>query len=357
MPNRKSLLLVALGAGACGQGPAVPPPECTAAWAGEAAATFADAIEAATGADRSVWGEYDLGDGAYVLHAGQSEQGQACVGLWRDGAAIAFAALAEAPTVLTPLYGYYLRASATADSGIAARAVQPEPVRTWLEEQGVERAVLMPVEFPNFPIEMSTLFKTQLAIHEGFHITVQFPRWYDSTGLWPAWDHQPDRAGMQACYARDTTALYEERDILVRLIDALLDADTTTACAVSRDFFEHRASRYASLRDINVPMHDGAPGSCEQAEALMELEEGTADYASWSILYDIGQAPRDDLMRRYRAQQNDMYYLTGAMQLHAAKLMNEDGMGAVARAIADAQGVDDGSLTSVLRGVVGGFCQ
>lgn len=49
----------------------------------------------------------------------------------------------------------------------------------------------------------------------------------------------------------------------------------------------------------------------------MELQEGTADYASWTLLYDLGQTSRERLIQKYQAVRNDVFYLTGAMQLHA----------------------------------------
>ena len=89
----------------------------------------------------------------------------------------------------------------------------------------------------------------------------------------------------------------------------------------------------------------------------MELEEGTADYASWTILYDLGQTSREALVRRYQAQQNDAFYLTGAMQLHAVQLMAPDRMAEVAREVAESPGPEDGSLTPVLGRTLEFYCR
>jgi hypothetical protein len=303
-----------------------------------------------------------LGDGSFVLDAGESDAGGICVGLWQDGQAIAYATVDEAPKLLTPLYGYYFRSDQSTDStpGLVAASAQPASVTTWLETFDVDRAVVVPVEVEDFPIPMSALRKAQLAIHEAFHIVVQAPRWFESIGPWPVWDQQPDRAGVRACYTHSPdveTALGLERESLVLLVNSLLNGDTTAACRAGEEFLSRRDARHELLSDATVALHDGALGSCREAEAIMELEEGTADYASWTVLYDLGQASREQLIRRYEAQQNDMFYLTGAMQLHAVQLMRPDGMGDVAREIAESEGPEDGSITSVLTRTLGSYCR
>jgi len=194
---------LAIAIASCGDAPEpVPPAECESLWAADAAREFVQVLINATEADRTVWRDYDLADGAYVLHAGRSEAGGECLGIWRDGRAAGFASTDEEPTLLTPLYGYYFGSDwhGSPDAKMLRRALQPETVRAWLEETGVGSAVVMPVVPRNFPIELSAFDKVQIAVHEGFHVFVQAPRWYASTGNCPGWDIQPDRAGVQSCY-------------------------------------------------------------------------------------------------------------------------------------------------------------
>jgi hypothetical protein len=338
-----------------------PPAECDSAWAGQAARDFVSLLDTVTAVDRSVWDDFGLRDGWYVLNAGKADSGGVCLGLWHGGQAISYTRVAEEPKLLTPLYGYYFRSGDPGDSvpPLMTAATQPASVREWLEGLDVDRAIVMPVEVPDFPIELTPLFKVQLAIHEAFHVGVQMPRWYGDTGAWPVWDRQPDRAGVQACYTATPAveaALREERESLVLLIDHLLDADTAGACTAGEDFLSRRAGRYEMLGGVTVAREDSTPATCGEAEALMELEEGTADYASWAVLYDLGQASREQLMRRYRAQQNDVYYLTGAMQLHAVQLMRPDGMSQVVEEIAASRSPEDGSPTAVLSRTLELFC-
>ena len=89
----------------------------------------------------------------------------------------------------------------------------------------------------------------------------------------------------------------------------------------------------------------------------MELEEGTADYASWAQLFDLGQASRNDLLQRYRAQQNDVFYLTGAMQLHALSLIDPDGFLQVTEDIAASRTPQDGAITPILAQQMESYCR
>lgn len=107
---------------------------------------------------------------------------------------------------------------------------------------------------------------------------------------------------------------------------------------------------------MKVTRHDGTPGGCPEAEAIMELEEGTADYASWTQLFELGRASREQLLRRYRARQADAFYLTGAMQLHAIRLMDSEGVLDVAARIAASGSPETGSLTVAFEEALGRSC-
>ena len=338
-----------------------PPEECKSLWAQDVASEFVNELVRATSSRLQVWGGYDLGDGVYVLNAGESEEGNACLGIWRSGKAMAYSALSDKPTLNTALYGIYYTSNDTAEASPWA-ATQPASVSNWLKQIGIERAVILPVEVEDFPIKMSALVKTQLAIHEGFHANVQMPQWQDSTanGEWPLWDRQPHRSGIQACYSGNDeikSAIGAERKSLVNFVEALLDSDTTLACQLGNDFLDKRMARYLALADVSVEQHDGTPGNCADAEAIMELEEGAADYASWSQLYKLGLASRENLLRRYKAEQKDLFYLTGAMQLHALSLMFPDDMEAIIKNIAISKTPRDGAPTSILKEMVDMFCR
>lgn len=88
----------------------------------------------------------------------------------------------------------------------------------------------------------------------------------------------------------------------------------------------------------------------------MELEEGTADYVSWTKLFELGHATRDQLMRRYRAEQDDVFYLTGAIQLHATEIMRPDRMTEVTRRIATSTTPDSGAITVAFETSLGDSC-
>jgi len=366
-PGTRAALPVAAGAlclmlAACGRtAEPAPPAECVDAWSAPDASQLVDTLVQATSGDRVIWTDYDIGDGAYALYTPAPDSSGVCIGLWKDGQAVSFTRLDEQPKLLTPLYGYYFRSDwyGGPDADMLRHSEQPAAVRTWLESTGVPTAIVMPVTVPEFPFKLPALKKAQLAIHEAFHVNVQAPRWYASTGNWPAWDQQPDRAGVQTCYAANdavAAALEAEREQLVALIESLMDGDSTRACEACRAFLAKRMERYAMLSDVRVMRADSTPGTCAEAEAIMELEEGMADYGSWTVLYDVGVASRKDLIDRYRAMQSDMYYLTGNMEMHAVQLIQPDSMADIMREIAQSTGPDDGAPTAVLARALVSFC-
>jgi hypothetical protein len=362
MNNAMSLLLASLLLSGCA-GERVPEPsvECAAAWNEGPARELTDLLLQATSAHRTIWTDYDTGDAAYVIYTVAPDSAGVCLGLWREGRAVGFAHTDDFPVLLTPLYGYYFASDwhGGPDVPMLEHAMQPASIRAWLESEGVESAVVLPVTAPDFPMQLPPLVKVQLGMHEAFHVNVQAPRWYASTGNWPSWDRQPDRPGVQACYTANDEAIAAsaaEREQLATLIENLLDGDTAAACEKCRAFLAQRMARYALLEDIHVMRSDSTQGSCAEAEAIMELEEGTADYASWTLLHDLGLASRESLLRRYRAIQNDAFYLTGAMQLHAVALMQPDSMPDVMRRIAASSGWEEGSPTAVLTRALASFC-
>lgn len=342
--------------------PAQAPAECVALWEAEPAVAFVDLLVQATAPTTPVWVDYEAAHTTFVLHTGNSDLGEACLGMWRGGRAVAFGAFADGPKLLTIMYGYYLTHPSTgrAMDGLLDASAQPEPIRAWLEDQGATSAVLLPVDIQGLPFEISALQKVQLSLHEAFHVDVQSPQWFASEGDWPVWDLQPDRPAVQQCYTHSdevAATFVAERTALSDLITALLDGERAAACQAGASFLDQRSTRYSALSGVEVLRQDETPGTCSEAEAIMEIEEGIADYVSWTRLYDLGLTTRARLEGRYRAQQADVYYLTGAMQLHAIALMQPGDMAQTTREIANSTSAATGSLTNVFTRALAGFCE
>ena len=247
------------------------------------------------------------------------------------------------------LYSYFY-ATDTITSGYAvlAKAGQQAPdFSQWMKQLAIDRAVYMPVSFPDFPIELTALKKVQLAVHESFHVEVMLPVWFTGRGPWPQWDRQPDRPGVQVCYTHsDTVAalIQREKSALADMVEALLSQKKEEAIKAGEKVLQWRAERYEWLDTVTVALQDGSPGSCATVEAIMELEEGLADYGSWTKLYDAGVVSDKQLLQRYRANQKDHFYLTGAMFLHAISLMRSGDVMPVIQRIIASESVAAGSL-------------
>jgi hypothetical protein len=139
-------------------------------------------------------------------------------------------------------------------------------------------------------------------------------------------------------------------------LEALLDQQKEKACTLGKEYLTARENRFAGLHDVHINMNTGQEGDCRAAESILELEEGLADYGSWTILYNRGMASREQLMKRYRAQQNDHFYLSGAMLMHAITLMSKKPAFRIIREMAGSGSVETGGLLPVFEKIFAGYC-
>ncbi len=334
---------------------------CDAAWRAPRATELLERVRRATSVVFPNWLGHAPADDWFVLET-ETAEGGSCLALLQGGALRSFFAPPEPPSFNTPLYGFfYGQPSTTARGATMDRlGAQPEAIDTWLRGQGVDRAVVVRTNPKDMPFELTPAMLTQLGLHESFHANIQMPRWRrDEAGLWPTWDAQPDRAATRTCTAAtdEVQALFQqERAALTRAVEAGLDGDRAQLCRASSQFLSHRDARRQLVLDLEVPRDSGGPAGCAEAEAIWELVEGVADWASWVYLFEIGEATKERLLLRYRAQQADTFYLTGAMQLHAAQMLRGDAVGA-ARQIARSEGVEAGAVEAVLRSAVTAACE
>ncbi len=357
-----SVLLFFIVKTSVGQEKPSPSCGCDDLWATASAQEFVKDLEKAGSSNHPVWLDFELGDGAIVLDAGLNEQGQHCLGLWKKGKVLSYQCLADKPKMLTQLYSYYLNYKEPITSPVPeaffTTKASPDFVN-WMNDLDIETAVYMPVDFPKFPFKISSLVKTQIAVHESFHIEVQLRKWYTDQGNWPAWDKQPKRGEILQCYTHSDAVkslIEQELARLNQVISNLLDNKKGEVCASGKAFLELRRERYSALNNIKVEQADGLPGSCEVAEAIMEAEEGIADYASWTKLFDIGMADRNALLKRYSAQQKDHFYLTGAMLLHAIMLMSDETEEKVLMKFITSKTTNQGSLTNLFGIALANYC-
>ena len=327
---------------------------CDTLWSNPVTQEFVAILEKTTSSNHPVWKNYNLGYGAFVLNAGQVNDTTHCLGLWKKGKALSFICAGDIPKMLTPLYSYYLNYKnlKEIDPKYTATYEKALEFSTWMKINDIETAVYMPTNFPKFPFKIPAKTKTQLAIHEAFHIEVMLRYWYTHKGFWPKWDKQPDRTGVSSCYTMNesTQSLIEkEQETLSLMIESLLDNKKPEAIRHGNTFLETREARYESLKDNQVKLADDHIGDCKTAEGLMEIEEGIADYASWVKMYDIGVVSREELIRRYNAKQKDIFYLTGCMLLHATVLMNGGKDREIISKMVNAKSPDEGNLSHIFK--------
>jgi hypothetical protein len=288
-----------------------------------------------------VWDDYTVARHPLLLLADSTHRGRpetpVCAAIWRAGAPLEIVELAARPRFTTPLFGML-----SLDS-IGRQAIEreghprtPAPaVADELRARGVTRAVVLavPLDFARLGRlgEMlaagnvdPALMQADLAVHEGFHLHAQFPHWYDQprTYAWPAWDRQPDRGeAAERCYTGSpelASAFQAEQAALVAAFDASdpdgAGRDTALAVRHARRFVELRAAR-RRLQDTITVARGGGRISCELAEDLMELEEGSAMWLGHATTVRAGLTTRSSFRGSYAGINSEPWYQTGPLQL------------------------------------------
>jgi len=324
---------------------------------------FVRVLEKVTGTKTTVWPGYDLGDATIIVDAGQTPGGEHCLGVWKNGKALSYTRMQNTLQMLTPLYSYYLRyqgMGSLPEIPYFTTAKNAPAFEDWMQHLKVSSAVYLPVDFSKLPFTVPALVKVQLGIHEAFHVEVMLKYWYTKKGQWPAWDQQPDRKEVQQCYTYNDTGrvmIREELRILADMVEALLDNKRALACSLGTKYLAARENRYEKLQDVQIKHGEDNTGDCRTAEALFELEEGLADYASWTLLFNIGIANRDQLLKRYRAFQQDHFYLSGSMLMHAITLMSKKPPVKIMHHIIQSSSVHDGSLLKLFGDQFADYCE
>ena len=323
-----------------------------------------------------VWDTYTLKRHALLLVADTSHHGSAatpvCAAIWRYGQDPQVVELANRPRLSTPLYGMIALDSAgpnpsASDAAVTAARLLPKPdLAQILGSQHIDRLVVLP-----FPLNFdrlgafgaamrsigarSALLQADFAVHEGFHLHVQFPEWFDQPGdyAWTTWDRQPDRVQLrERCYAGSTAvmdAMQREHAALLAAFDALdslvTPAGRRAVLSHASRFMELRAERYRLLDTVRVEM-DGRPVSCAAAEDVMELQEGTTQWVGHATTVRAGLVTRTGKRGSYAGLQPEAFYQFGPLQLWVLDgLLSDDAMRDLTAALARSPGATASGAT------------
>jgi hypothetical protein len=97
--------------------------------------------------------------------------------------------------------------------------------------------------------------------------------------------------------------------------------------------------------------------SCRQGEAVMELSEGLPDFVSWVASRDAGIVSDVQVKQRFTAQQRDVFYLTGSMQLVVLRhLLGERAFARLPRTIGTSPSWRQGELFATVESAVNDRC-
>lgn len=319
-----------------------------------------------------VWDDYSMERHPVLLladstHTGNGEA-RVCAAIWRAGSALERISLQQRPQLATPLYGM-LDVDSPAGSVAVAGALWRPNARdaATLRSHQVAQAVFLEV-----PLDFSRLgdlgrmlsqanadpafIQAELAVHETFHLYAQFPTWLSKATTfyaWPAWDRQPDRRQLRdRCY-RSTpdvaSAVSAELAELLGAFDALYGESIDTSAALSRanQFVALRNRRHAMLDTVRIQQDDRLIG-CREAEDLLELEEGVAQWVGHATMVRAGLRALERYRGSYAGSQPDVFYLAGPLQLWVLQgLLGDGAMRDLTAQIARSANRTDGALFAV----------
>jgi hypothetical protein len=361
MTIRHAILATVLGA-ACSSAPPKPAPPappkpttpvCDTFFASPGLQRVLGMLDKLATIDAPPWSNYRTEQHPLVLLGPDRPAPPTCALVWR-GHELARLALAEPVEMKTGPYRFWTSdpigphaVPAMKDLGELMTSA-PQDLATALASIGVTRAMMLRIDFEQGPLatlDLSRYFSSLdvlrflWIVHETFHLYSQFPVWLDQPAryAWPAWDHQPSRPELVAtCYGgKDAPLAKDERAALFEAFGAVYrHRDRSAACPAVQKFLAARAARYASLADARVATAE-TPIGCEQAEAIMELEEGVPTYIANVIALDVGVISLDQLEAGFQQPLIEPFYGHGAFQLMVLRrLLDRDALRAATERIA-----------------------
>jgi|GEM_PF-6504772 len=327
-------------------GPPAVPGECEDALQDPWTADLLAGLDAVGGLDSAYWADHEADAFATVLFA-EVDAGT-CAVLHR-GEVRAYGLLPEPPSMLTPLFGYQLPWTDGPDwvQPLGGASQQPAEWVDWLTDSGVDRATFLPAhEVTGVGFPVSALSHLQIAVHEGFHVDVQAPAWFGRPEHpWPSWDQQPNRSQLPNCYADAVM----EQTRLANALEAAWARDLPGALEEYDGFWDARGLRRLDLAGTPVTAADGSSIDCEHAEAILELEEGLAEYAAWAMLRDAGGATDAEVLTSLRATTSEPFYKYGAGQALLVQALDPAGFPQWIQTIAASDSHTAGSIEAATR--------
>lgn len=371
MTLQHAILAIVLGA-ACSSAPPKPAPPkpttpaCDAFFASPGLQRVLGMLDKLATVDARPWSDYRAEQHPLVLLGPDRPAPPTCALVWR-GHELARLALAEPVEMKTGPFRFWTSDpigphALSVMKGLGElMASAPQDLVTALASIGVTRAMMLRVDFDPGPLaqlDLSHYFSSLdvlrflWVVHETFHLYSQFPVWLDQPAryAWPAWDHQPSRPELvTTCYGgKDGPLARAEHAALFEAFGAVYRrSDRSAACAAVQKFLTARAARYASLADARVATAE-APIGCEQAEAIMELEEGVPTYIANVIALELGVVSLDQVEASFQEPLLEPFYGYGAFQLMVLRrLVDRDALRAATERIAKSAD-DKSSITHEL---------
>jgi hypothetical protein len=279
------------------------------------------------------WPDYRLGDHDIIFEwLGEDSH---CFAHWSQGEVVAVADQAEPMHLMLGIFGFvitdYADKSAEQRMGGFLVGDVPPSIIASLRAQNAKAAlawVMNPEHIlAEHPLgaamaEDPRLWRAFLIAHESVHVNLQFARMFggDTRHDYPSWAVQPDRAALIAtCFEGESARALHDQEMTENAdaVREIFAGREDEAREHARRFAELRRERYAALGDARVPGQADVQHTCEQAEAIWELDEGVADYVAARELIEGGIAEPTWFIDRIRERnsQDASFYYSGSGQL------------------------------------------
>lgn len=364
------------------------PAECEDLWQDDLATYLISSLTEIASSERESWTGFHPKEGSYLLYAPSTDGSAYCYQLWANGGDThAYSALSTPPTrILEGLdlgngqpfpglpFGYlwpWTEADREEMGILASFGEQPSELQAWVSEQGLDSAIIFAGTSEtseewfssNGTTNVSNLTVLQLLLHEGFHVNMQAPSWFNSPRYdFPSWviATSPNEAN-QVCYSGNySESRWEEQNALVNLTELYFtasDSSPVAFCELANDFLAAKNSRREEIGEsLEIPLISDSMVTCAEAENMMELNEGAADYVSWFYLYELGIADSTDILDILGASTATPNYQVGSMQLYLLQKITGDDFPAILTEIGTSTSMEEGAIFNILSRELQSLC-
>ncbi len=261
-----------------------------------------------------LWRNFRTEHGTLVLT--DLEQAANCIVVLQNNKIFGRLKMASPIVLENGLLGFYMESK---------REAFPQELLNYFKKSNIHIATVFSLSLldnPSVQPQWSLKEYLNLYMHEDFHFRTTFPTDLDVPWKtpWPKWGQMPDRSKLaDLCYFNKLgESLFKmEHEAGVQMAKELIVLNNRErALARAREFISLRKMRYHALASVRVPSSYNPNGvTCEEGEAIMELVEGLAMYASDGAMFVLGIFNQNETVASINSYPEEWFYRAGLAQM------------------------------------------